>query len=136
VTTLLTLAEGDGWENPNNAVDEEEKGKLLNELMRSRDPNVRLRAIDLADKRRERALERRREAECELGDPLKTLDAIAVLDPYLAIRLAHAEGLSWEPPKDYDLLKALDQLDGARRWIMKRHQERAKGNGATAPVAA
>lgn len=51
---MLTLAEGDGWQSPDDIVSEEDKSKLLNSLMRSGDPQVRLKAIQLSDARREK----------------------------------------------------------------------------------
>ncbi len=120
VTTLLTLAEADGWQSPHDHVSEEDKQKLLNSLMRSGDPAVRLRAIELSDKRRVAAEEATR-AEQQTHDPLTCLDAIAPdVSPACAWVLAQKAGLGWKPKDDQDWTKALADLDTWRAAAIKR----------------
>jgi hypothetical protein len=102
VTTLLAMAAADGWESPSRMVSEEEKTKLLNALMRSQDPQVRLRAIEASDKRREREIERERleaEERRQSENPLDLLSELAEIAPLYAILLAKKNGLlaAWKP---------------------------------------
>jgi len=119
VSVLLAMAEGDGWQSPNNFVSEEEKDKLLSSLMRSGDPQVRLRAIEQADKRREREAERERgEAERAAAEcnPLKTLNEIAGLSPILAVMLAQHHGLAWQAPA-ITVANALGQIEEMKTLV-------------------
>jgi len=97
VSTLLTLGENDGWSAPDHFVSEEEKAKLISVLMRSGNPQVRLKAIELADRRRQREMEEKRAEEEKFGDPLKTLQRIADGWPLLAAVIAKRDG--WAPGK-------------------------------------
>lgn len=124
VKAMLVLAEADGWQSPSDTVDEPTKVKLLNALMRSTDPSVRLRAIELADKRRERELERERAAtEQNHFDPIKTIDELAVLTPVLAAVLAVKNNLPW--PKRLDRFNAMRELEGIRDLIEKNTADTA-----------
>ncbi len=121
VSTLLALAEGDGWESPSNLVTEEEKTKLLNQLMRTQDPNVRLKAIEQSDKRREREFERQRQREEENknASPAAFLNEIAEIVPIVAIMLAERHETNDWKPKAVTLAAALAQVDELKKMVSK-----------------
>jgi hypothetical protein len=121
VTTLLALAEQDGWEAPSRVVSEEEKDKLLNALMRSQDPQVRLRAIEASDKRREKELERERVAAAEQDhDPRQLLGEIAERNALVALALGRHYGFAkaetWFTPAHR--AEALKQIEQVRALLM------------------
>jgi len=117
ITTMLTLAEGDGWESPDDMVSEEDKAKLLNSLMRSGDPQVRLKAIQLSDTRREKELEREAAERPDRFDYRKTLDEIGALDPLLAKWLAHSHGITWSIPAP-SIGAAVSKLEQIKEWVL------------------
>jgi hypothetical protein len=104
------------------------KDKLLNALMRSQDSQVRLRAIEASDKRRERALEREREEAAQRSpDPELILGEIIERFPLVAIGLAIRDKLplngKWcKPP---DLARALTELEQARELLMSEAEAAA-----------
>ncbi len=130
VSTLLALAEGDGWTSPNQFVTEEEKDKLLTQLMRSGDPTARLRAIEQADKRRERKLERERQAaDAELAqfDPRETLKRIAECAPLIAVMLARQHGIPLEMTP-MSIGHALAEIEKMRAAVMRYHANAPAGS--------
>jgi len=126
VTTLLAMAEQDGWECPSRIVSEGDKDKLLNALMRSQDPQVRLRAIEASDKRREREIERARNEEPE-RDPYDTLREIEELSPLLAQQLARKHDLDFQLSAEA-AKAALVELEKEREFLMRIAADTACGD--------
>ena len=118
VKSMMLLAEADGWQSPSDTVDEPTKVKLLNALMRSTDPSVRLRAIELADKRREREAERERAEKAQTYDPIATLHKLHAISPALAHVLALTHSVSFALPK-LNVHTALMEIDAWRNSILK-----------------
>jgi hypothetical protein len=121
VGTLLAMAEGDGWQSPNNFVSEEEKDKLLSQLMRSSDATTRLRAIEQHDKRLERQKEADRiAAEAGFGPH--------VISPCLAAALALDSGVAWQMDLELIRRSAAELVAKCERYV-REGDTRLKANG-------
>jgi hypothetical protein len=122
-------------------VSEDDKSKLLNSLMRSGDPQERLKAIQPSDARREKQLEREAAERASRNDPIETLNEIAEIDPFYALSLARKHGLVWKPAPGTEarVLTRIEQLrpelqaNGARARVDEHAGDlsAANGNGAT-----